>query len=94
MFNTSICSDSYQYFNKTMTANSFSKLFSDCLKYLYPQNESAEHEKYASISMKAQSTNQHFSEPVHVPGVPEVFERMYVLDIIRGNFFYDLCYLN
>ncbi|XP_050974370.1 uncharacterized protein LOC127170455 [Labeo rohita] len=33
--------------------------------------------------MKAQSTNQRFSEPVYVPGVPEVFERMYVLDIIR-----------
>jgi len=35
--------------------------------------------------MKAQSTNQRFSEPVRVPGVPEVFEREYVLDVIRGK---------
>ncbi len=71
-----------------MTANSFYKWFSDWFKYLYPQNESTEHENYASISMKAHSTNQRFSEPVCVPGVPEVFERMYVLDIIRGIFFH------
>ncbi|KAL1267891.1 hypothetical protein QQF64_033254, partial [Cirrhinus molitorella] len=56
-----------------------------CWAYLLSQakNESTERESYASISMKAQSTNQRFSEPVCVPGVPEVFERMYVLDIIK-----------
>lgn len=46
---------------------------------------STEHENYASISMKAQSTNQRFSEPVRVPDVPEVFDRAYVLDVIRGK---------
>ncbi|KAG1926543.1 ubiquitin-conjugating enzyme [Pimephales promelas] len=56
-----------------------------CWAYLISQAKdvSTEHENYASICMKAQSTNQRFSEPVRVPGVPEVFEREYVLDVIR-----------
>ncbi|XP_051564280.1 uncharacterized protein LOC127446948 isoform X3 [Myxocyprinus asiaticus] len=49
------------------------------------KNESTEHENYASVSMKAQSTNQRFSEPVRVPGVPEVFDRAYVLEKIRDG---------
>lgn len=49
------------------------------------QREGIENDNYAPISMKAQQTNQRFCEPVHVPGVPDVFDRMYVLDVIRGN---------
>ncbi|XP_051741704.1 uncharacterized protein LOC127508105 isoform X1 [Ctenopharyngodon idella] len=56
-----------------------------CWAYLMSQAQdmSTEHENYTQISMKAPSTNQRFSEPVRVPGVPEVFERMDVLDVIR-----------
>ncbi|XP_056128347.1 uncharacterized protein LOC130106303 [Rhinichthys klamathensis goyatoka] len=56
-----------------------------CWAYLMSQAKdvSTEHENYTSICMKAKSTNQRFSEPVRVPGVPEVFEREYVLDVIR-----------
>ncbi|XP_067223290.1 uncharacterized protein [Chanodichthys erythropterus] len=56
-----------------------------CWAYLMSQSEdeSTEREIYASMCMKAQSTNLRFSEPVRVPGVPEVFERMYVLSKIR-----------
>ncbi|ROJ73027.1 Ubiquitin-conjugating enzyme E2 11 [Anabarilius grahami] len=56
-----------------------------CWAYLMSQAKdmSTEHENYTEISMKAPSTNQRFCEPVRVPGVPEVFERMDVLDVIR-----------
>ncbi|XP_073711258.1 uncharacterized protein [Misgurnus anguillicaudatus] len=56
-----------------------------CWAYIMSQakNENATNETYAPFHMKAQSTSQRFSEPVHVPGVPEVFDRMYVLDKIR-----------
>ncbi|XP_048013597.1 uncharacterized protein LOC125246667 isoform X2 [Megalobrama amblycephala] len=56
-----------------------------CWAYLMSQAKdmSTEHENYTEISMKAPSTNQRFCEPVRVPGVPEDFERMDVLDVIR-----------
>ncbi|XP_051997687.1 uncharacterized protein LOC127654531 [Xyrauchen texanus] len=58
-----------------------------CWAYLISQaeNESIEHENYATMSMKAQSTNLRLSEPVRVPGVPELFERAYVLEKIRDG---------
>ncbi|KAK9978573.1 hypothetical protein ABG768_020318 [Culter alburnus] len=56
-----------------------------CWAYLLSQAKdvSTEHENYSPISLKAQSTDQRFSEPVRVPDVPEVFERAHVLDVIR-----------
>ncbi|KAL7868968.1 hypothetical protein SRHO_G00103520 [Serrasalmus rhombeus] len=58
-----------------------------CWAYLLSQGEleSSEHENYAPISLKAQSTGQRFSEPVRVPGVPEVFDRQYVLEKIKDG---------
>uniref|UniRef100_A0A4W4E3U9 UBC core domain-containing protein n=1 Tax=Electrophorus electricus TaxID=8005 RepID=A0A4W4E3U9_ELEEL len=58
-----------------------------CWAYLlsHGENESLEHENYARISLKAQSTGQRFSEPVKVPGVPEIFDREYVLEKIKDG---------
>ncbi|KAL7858869.1 hypothetical protein AOLI_G00189710 [Acnodon oligacanthus] len=58
-----------------------------CWAYLLSQrpNESPEHENYAPISLNSQSTDQRFSEPVRVPGVPEVFDREYVLEKIKDG---------
>ncbi|XP_072529443.1 uncharacterized protein [Salminus brasiliensis] len=58
-----------------------------CWAYLLSQgeNESSEHENYAPISLKAQSTDLRLSEPVRIPGVPEVFDREYVLEKIKNS---------
>ncbi|XP_036419433.1 uncharacterized protein LOC118803045 [Colossoma macropomum] len=58
-----------------------------CWAYLLSEggHESSEHEIYAPISLKAQSTGRRFSEPVRVPGVPEVFDREYVLEKIKDG---------
>ncbi|KAK1788977.1 hypothetical protein P4O66_015868 [Electrophorus voltai] len=58
-----------------------------CWAYLlsHGENDSLEHENYARISLKAQSTGQRFSEPVKVPGVPEIFDREYVLEKIKDG---------
>ncbi|XP_072529445.1 uncharacterized protein [Salminus brasiliensis] len=58
-----------------------------CWAYLLSQgvHETAEHENYASIFLKALTTDERFSEPVRVPGVPEVFDRVYVLEKIKDG---------
>ncbi|KAI7809114.1 hypothetical protein IRJ41_026008, partial [Triplophysa rosa] len=58
-----------------------------CWAYLMSQaeTESIAYETYGPVNMKAQSTNQRFSEPVRVPGLPEVFDRSYVLSKIKED---------
>ncbi|XP_016407679.1 uncharacterized protein LOC107739942 isoform X2 [Sinocyclocheilus rhinocerous] len=58
-----------------------------CWAYLIAQgrNESTDLETYATISLKAYPTGQRLSEPVRVPGTPEVFDRSYILDKITDN---------
>ncbi|KAJ7994689.1 hypothetical protein DPEC_G00252100 [Dallia pectoralis] len=57
-----------------------------CWAYLLSESEgeSSEHENYAPITLTSQ-TGQRLCEPVRVPGVPEVFERQYVLQQIEDD---------
>ncbi|XP_066523700.1 uncharacterized protein [Hoplias malabaricus] len=56
-----------------------------CWAYLISQgqNKSIGQENYAVISLKALSTDQRFFEPVRVPGLSEVFDRKYIMDVIK-----------
>ncbi|XP_016113540.1 uncharacterized protein [Sinocyclocheilus grahami] len=58
-----------------------------CWAYLIAQgqNESTDLETYATISLKAYPTGQRLSEPVRVPGTPEVFDRSYILEKITDG---------
>ncbi|XP_049328660.1 uncharacterized protein LOC111190394 [Astyanax mexicanus] len=58
-----------------------------CWAYLLSQaqNENSDSEKYKDVSLKAPSTDQRLSEPVRVPGVTEVFDRVYVQDKIKDG---------
>ncbi|RXN29067.1 bifunctional E2 E3 enzyme [Labeo rohita] len=49
------------------------------------KNESDDLEYYATISLKTYPTGQRLSEPVRVPGTPEVFDRSYILEKITDN---------
>ncbi|KAI2660622.1 putative bifunctional E2/E3 enzyme R795 [Labeo rohita] len=58
-----------------------------CWAYLIGQgqNESDDLEYYATISLKTYPTGQRLSEPVRVPGTPEVFDRSYILEKITDG---------
>ncbi|XP_042587176.1 uncharacterized protein LOC109055439 [Cyprinus carpio] len=58
-----------------------------CWAYLIAQgqNENNDLENYATISLKAYPTGKRLSEPVRVPGTPEVFDRSYVLEKITDG---------
>ena len=47
------------------------------------QTCSSEHETYARMYLNSQQ-GQRFSDPVRVPGLPDVLERAYVLQKIKG----------
>lgn len=51
---------------------------------LFWQKQASNHEVYAPISLVSKD-GDHFCEPVRVPGVPDVFERAYVLQKIKGT---------
>ncbi len=53
--------------------------------FFFIQNENTDLEIYSTMSLKAYSTGQRLSEPVRVPGTPEVFDRSYILEKITGK---------
>lgn len=58
-----------------------------CISFLslcLPQKESSQHEVFAPICLTSQP-GVRFCDPVHVPGLPDVFEREYVLQKIKGK---------
>uniref|UniRef100_A0A8C1JMS2 Uncharacterized protein n=2 Tax=Cyprinus carpio TaxID=7962 RepID=A0A8C1JMS2_CYPCA len=57
-----------------------------CWAYLIAQgqNENNDLENYSTISLKAYS-GQRLSEPVRVPGTPEIFDRSYILEKITDG---------
>ncbi|KAK2905043.1 hypothetical protein Q8A67_006842 [Cirrhinus molitorella] len=58
-----------------------------CWAYLIAQgqNESDDLEYYATISLKTYPAGQRLSEPVRVPGTPEVYDRSYILEKITDG---------
>ncbi|XDV30504.1 hypothetical protein PO909_033424 [Leuciscus waleckii] len=58
-----------------------------CWAYLITQgqNESNDLENYATVSLKAYATGKRLSEPVRVPGIPDVFEKSYIVEKITGK---------
>uniref|UniRef100_A0A3P8Z502 UBC core domain-containing protein n=2 Tax=Esox lucius TaxID=8010 RepID=A0A3P8Z502_ESOLU len=57
-----------------------------CWAYLLSESEgeSSEHENYASMTLTSE-TGERLSEPVKIPGVPDVFERQYVMQKIKDD---------
>ena len=51
------------------------------------QTCTSEHENYARIELTSQQ-DQRFSDPVRIPGIPDVLERAYVLQQIKGMLLY------
>ncbi|KAA0715789.1 hypothetical protein E1301_Tti013876 [Triplophysa tibetana] len=58
-----------------------------CWAYLIHQgeNENADKENYATVSLRAYPTGCRMSEPVRIPGFSEVLERSYILEQIKDN---------
>lgn len=64
-----------------------------CISFLslcLPQKESSQHEVFAPICLTSQP-GERFCDSVQVHGLPDVFEREYVLQKIKGKTVVGIC---
>ncbi|KAJ8357820.1 hypothetical protein SKAU_G00206140 [Synaphobranchus kaupii] len=56
-----------------------------CWSYLMSQSKEDNHEAYAAMALICEGSGKRLCEPVRIPGIHSVFDRVYILDKIKSG---------